>query len=69
MHTLNNFRQENWDPRLFDRENYSRWMEQGGKDLFEVASLRWQEILQNYVKPDLGKDVEKSLEEFVAKRS
>jgi len=64
MHTLHNFRQENWEPRLLNRENYSHWAEKR-QDLAAVAFSRWQEILACFEPPGLGKELERDLAMFV----
>lgn len=66
MHTLQNFRQETWEPRLLNRDNFSRWAERC-LELRDTACRRWQEILRSFDPPALGKDLERDLGEFVSK--
>jgi len=63
-HTLLNFRQENWEPKLLSRENYNHWAEDG-RDLTQVALSRWQEILSSFEPPELGYELERDLEKFI----
>jgi trimethylamine--corrinoid protein Co-methyltransferase len=55
-HTLEHYR-ERWYPRLFDRNNYDTWLENGGKTLEQRAVERVEEILAGHRPEPLAKDV------------
>jgi trimethylamine--corrinoid protein Co-methyltransferase len=47
-HTLRFFRTEHFIPRLLDRQNYTKWVETGSKDLGQRARERVHELLASH---------------------
>lgn len=55
-------------PLISSTQNYGAWMEAGGKDAAQRATLVWQEALNTYVEPTLDSAIRDELAAFVAKR-
>lgn len=64
MHTFQHFRAEFYEPVLFQRTVYDRWVQDGKKDITERAEAQVRELLENYEKPDIDPQLEKDLESF-----
>lgn len=65
MHTFKHFRDEFYEPIVFQRTVYERWEQEGRKDLKERARDRVQALLENYEKPDIDPELERDLEKYV----
>jgi trimethylamine--corrinoid protein Co-methyltransferase len=63
-HTLRHFR-ELWYPSLFDRNNFSGWMANGGKTLNERAAQRVAAILAEHKPEPLPEDVAQAVHAIV----
>jgi trimethylamine--corrinoid protein Co-methyltransferase len=55
-------------PLISTTQNYGAWMEAGGRDAAQRASLIWQEALNTYETPHLDPTIGEALAAFVAKR-
>ena len=60
-HTVNHMR-EQWYPTLFERGNYSQWIEAGGRTLGERAASKVTDILAQSEDTRLPADIEEALE-------
>jgi trimethylamine--corrinoid protein Co-methyltransferase len=65
MHTLKNFRQEYYPPKLSDRTSRSRWQEMGSKNIVEVARENARKILAEHQPASLDKDVVKGIKKIL----
>jgi trimethylamine--corrinoid protein Co-methyltransferase len=63
-HTVANFRQELWFPRLFDRKIWSVWEGEGSQDIAARASQKVASAKQNV--PPLEDAVSKEILDIVA---
>lgn len=63
-HTTRNYLQEQWQPEVFNRNNFQVWTEKGKKDSFAVCNERVRDILENYQPEPLPDDMLKQLEEI-----
>jgi len=68
-HTLDNFREFQWAPRLLDRKRFNIWESAGSKDAFTRANERAKEILAKHETPPISGDVEGVIAEVFAARS
>ncbi|PSP84839.1 hypothetical protein BRC83_04245 [Halobacteriales archaeon QS_1_68_17] len=64
-HTLTNSKDEYVFPDLFFRDAYDNWADAGGKDAFERASERVDELIDEYERPELDPDIASDLERYV----
>lgn len=55
-------------PLISTTQNYGAWMEAGGRDAAQRATLIWQEALNTYETPQLDPAIGGALAAFVAKR-
>jgi trimethylamine--corrinoid protein Co-methyltransferase len=62
-HTVANFRQELWFPRLFDRKIWAVWEEEGAQDIADRARLKVESAKQNV--PPLEEAVSKEIMDIV----
>ena len=46
-HTLDNFKNELWEPELFNRENYTNWFTHGKKNVVENAIAKTDKIIKD----------------------
>jgi trimethylamine--corrinoid protein Co-methyltransferase len=65
-HTLKNFRSV-WFPSIFDRNNFSRWKEEGSQDYKKRLNIRTREIVANYKREDLSKEILNNVEDIISK--
>jgi trimethylamine--corrinoid protein Co-methyltransferase len=63
-HTLTHFR-EHWYPDLFERGNYERWQQTGGKNLTERATERVNKILAEHRPEPLPEEVRNAIHNVV----
>jgi len=64
-HTLEHSRDDYLFTDLFYRDSYDNWDEEGGKDAFERAHNRVEELLAEYERPDIDPEVEAELDEYI----
>jgi trimethylamine--corrinoid protein Co-methyltransferase len=67
-HTLKNFREHQWAPRVIDRKRYDLWERSGSKDMFERANERARDLLSKHEVPALPADAENVISEIMEKR-
>lgn len=67
-HTLKHYR-ERWYPKLFDRNNYGRWLEKGGKTLQERAAERVTSILKSHKPEHLSEEVRQAVHAVIERRA
>ena len=67
-HTLKNFRSV-WFPTLFDRNNYSRWSEEGSLNLKQRLNKKTREIIFNLKKEEPEKETLSSIDKVMAKNN
>jgi trimethylamine--corrinoid protein Co-methyltransferase len=63
-HTLAHFRSL-YNPRLFDRDSYLQWEENGSEDISAAANKEWKKRVRRYVRPELPKDMVNHLRSYV----
>jgi trimethylamine--corrinoid protein Co-methyltransferase len=63
-HTLEHFRKEFYIPFLSDRQNATRWEEEGGVPIERRANAKWKEMLDSYVEPKLPADLDAAMRKF-----
>lgn len=63
-HTMDNYREEQWQPELFNRNNFQVWTEKGSKDTQTLANEKVKWILENHQPEKLPDDMLQSLEEI-----
>jgi trimethylamine:corrinoid methyltransferase-like protein len=61
---MDNYRDEQWQPDLFNRNNFQVWTEKGQKDTQTLANEKVKWILENYQPEQLPDDVLQKLEEI-----
>ena len=66
--TFKKCRTELFSPDLATRGSYEKWKKQGEKQIWEKAKTDLKKRLEEYVRPDIPPDIEKSLKQFVEKR-
>jgi trimethylamine--corrinoid protein Co-methyltransferase len=64
-HTLKNFRSA-WFPTLFDRNNFSRWREEGSLDLKQRLNIKTRAIIDNFQMEDLSKETMGGIDQIMA---
>jgi GrpB-like predicted nucleotidyltransferase (UPF0157 family) len=57
-----------YQPKLFTRDDYQKWHENGAKSVSEVAAEMLTKRLEEYNKPPIDEGLEQALSEFVARR-
>ena len=63
-HTLRHYRSL-YNPRLFDRSSFQQWEENGSDDIAVIANREWKKRVENYVQPELSKDMYNALRSYV----
>jgi trimethylamine--corrinoid protein Co-methyltransferase len=65
-HTLRHMRDQ-WYPTIFERGNYSQWIQAGGQTLGERAVTKVEEILAQGVAKPLPPSLEHALDEVISR--
>ena len=63
-HTLDHYMEEFCVPDVFLIESLQDWQAKGSRDVLEPAHRKVNELIDNYVRPDMDRSVEKDLEKF-----
>ena len=61
-HTLKNYRQEFWVPRLFEHRNWKAWAQDGRKNIEQKAREKAKEIIANHQPKRLAPEVEAEID-------
>jgi len=64
QHTIDNYLAEQWQPDLFNRNNFQVWTEKGQKQTHELANSKVRWILENHKPEALSDEVLQKLEEI-----
>lgn len=67
-HTMRNYQDAFYEPKLSDSENVESWEEKGSKDMRARAYDRWNLMLNEYETPPMDVAKREELDEFVARR-
>ena len=67
-HTYRHVR-EDWRPDIFDRLDYSRWADRGGKTVQERANEKVKEIIENHRAEPLPADIVQKLNDFATQEN
>lgn len=67
-HTMAHYETAYWDTELNDDQPYEHWEEKGRGDSMQRANKKWQQMLADYVAPDLDVAVDDALKAFVAEK-
>lgn len=68
-HTLENWREAQWTPRLADRNRYDRWAKLGSKDMAKRAVERARELLAKHTPTPLPEAAEAVIADILAERA
>ena len=63
-HTTEHYLAEQWQPDVFNRNNFQSWTEKGSKYTHEVCNEKVKEILENYTPEQLPEDMQVKLNEI-----
>ena len=63
-HTTENYLEEQWNPSLFNRNNFQSWTDKGQKYTHQLCNDKVRDILENYQPEPLPDDVLQKLEEI-----
>lgn len=66
MHTFQNFRENQFDTKLFNHQMRETWEAAGGKDLYERAREEAIRILETHEPDPLPENTDKVFEEIIA---
>jgi trimethylamine--corrinoid protein Co-methyltransferase len=67
-HTLERYASAFYQPMLSDWRNHESWIEAGGADATERATLIWKKALKEYEQPPMDEGIAGALDAYVAKR-
>ena len=67
-HTMRNYSDAFYEPKLSNSENVESWEEAGAEDMRARAFTRWNKLLKDYEAPAIDASVKEELEAFVARR-
>lgn len=66
-HTARHFKKEFYEPFVFSRAVFDRWVKEGRRDALARAHDKMLHLLDLYERPDLEAAIEKDLEKYAAK--
>ena len=67
-HTMRNYQDAFYEPKLSNSENVESWEDAGSKDMRALAYDRWNQMLKDYQAPPIEIELKEELEAYVAKR-
>ena len=67
-HTLEHFRDANFQPDIAECGPYETWAEAGEQTLDQRANTRWKSVLGRYQRPEIDASVDTALLDFMAQR-
>ena len=67
-HTMRNYQNAFYEPKLSNSENVESWEEEGAEDMRKRAFNRWKDMLQDYQAPPIEGSMKEALEAFVVRR-
>lgn len=67
-HTQENFQRAFFMPELFDNNSIEQWAAEGSIEINERALSHTKTLLNSYVEPKLGEDVDEALRDYIARR-
>jgi len=67
-HTLDNFREAQWSPKLIDRKRYDLWEAAGSKDMFARANERARKTLAKHISAPLPDEAEALIGDILNER-
>jgi len=67
-HTMRNYQDAFYEPKLSDSENVESWEEGGSFDMRKRAHGRWTQMLKEYEEPPMEQSMREELDAYVAKR-
>lgn len=68
QHTLRHFATANFQPDIPEAGPFETWFENGRLTADQRATVKWKQMLTDYIKPPMDEDVQAALNEFVAER-
>jgi trimethylamine--corrinoid protein Co-methyltransferase len=67
-HTLANFQDAFFMPKLFDNNNIEQWVADGSRDITERALNYARQLLEEYEEPKLDESMDEALLDYIARR-
>lgn len=67
-HTYEHFREEQWQPRFFNRDEPDTWKRKGGKSYADVLTAKVREVLTTHAAEPLPQNVQEQVDE-IARRA
>ena len=67
-HTLANFQEAFFMPKLFDNNSYEQWVSEGSKNVTERALIEARSLLNAYEEPKLDESINEELLDYIARR-
>lgn len=67
-HTLANFQEAFFMPKLFDNNSYEQWVSEGSKNVTERALIEARSLLSAYEEPKLDEGINEELLDYIARR-
>jgi trimethylamine--corrinoid protein Co-methyltransferase len=67
-HTLEHFREEQWQPHLLSREGYPNWLSKGGTTLKERVNLKVKDLLKSHKSVPLNEQKKKEIKKIIEGR-
>jgi trimethylamine--corrinoid protein Co-methyltransferase len=67
-HTLANFKDAFFMPKLFDNNSIEQWIDDGSQEITERALKHAKQLLAEYEEPKLDESVDEALLEYITKR-
>lgn len=64
QHTMDNYLKEQWQPHVFNRNNFQSWTEKGAKYSHQICNDRVKNILENHKPEPLPENILAQLEEI-----
>lgn len=67
-HTLENFQNAFFMPKLFDNNSYEQWVAEGSQEITKRALAEAKALLDAYEEPKLDQAVDEALRDYIARR-
>ncbi len=67
-HTQANFKDAFWRTQVLDYKPFEQWADEGSRDSYQLANLRVQRLLSEYVAPAIDPAIDEALKDYITTR-
>jgi trimethylamine--corrinoid protein Co-methyltransferase len=66
-HTQANFKDAFWRTQVLDYKPFEQWADEGSRDSYQLAAIRVDRMMREYVAPDIDPAIDEALKDYIAR--